>query len=135
MSTALDSRYGRQKQRKPLSTRFWVAVAALAAVLAIAFVWWATSSESAAAPEFKDIGHEIISDDEVSLTFQVVKDPEVTAVCAVKALDSNRAPVGWKEVTLEGSESSDSRVTQLTENIKVLGPATAVTVDSCWSTE
>lgn len=134
MSSPLENRYGSRPQRSARSSRFWVMVATLASMVAIAFMAWVQMGQQSLKPEFKDISHRLTSSDEVQLTFEVVKAPDTTAICAIKALNSNRAPVGWKEVEIgpNTAEQGDTRVIQSTEKVRVLGEATTVTVDDCW---
>lgn len=133
MTTSLESRYGTKAPRWKPSRSFWVILAVIASVLAIVFVGWVQLNQSSAHPQFKDISHELTSSDEVSLTFEVVKDPEATALCTLKALNEASAPVGWKEVTVgpNSAELGDARVRQQTEVVRVLSEATTVTVDRC----
>lgn len=135
MSTNLESRYGSSRRRAQRPASFWITLAVIASVLSIAFVAWVQSDRSTAKPDFKDVSHELTSSDEVSLTFQVVKDPKATSVCAIKALNSERAPVGWTEVTVgpNNAEQGDSTVRQETTKVRVLSEATTVTVDNCWN--
>lgn len=135
MTTSLEERYGSTRKAKNLPSAFWVALVSIAALTAAAFLWWVQVGSSQTRPEFKDIGHSILSADRVSLTFEVVKAPQDSAVCAVKALNEARAPVGWTEVSIgpNSPQQGDSRVRQETVTFRVLQEATAVTVDSCWS--
>ncbi|MFW0108346.1 DUF4307 domain-containing protein [Rothia sp. P7181] len=135
MTTSLDSRYGRKPAQRNIPTWVWVLLAGCATIISMLFAWWVQSDSSATSPQARDLSHQLTSSDEVSLTFEVLKDPQVKAVCAVKALNSSRAPVGWKEVTIPADTAgeSSSRVHVQTVNIRVLSPAVTATVDTCWS--
>ncbi|WP_346845086.1 DUF4307 domain-containing protein [uncultured Rothia sp.] len=134
MSDILDSRYGKGPARAKLPRSFWVTLTVLASLLGIAFVWWAQSHQISENPEFKDVSHNLTSNDRVSLTFQVVKAPESTAVCTIKALNEASAPVGWSEVMIgpNTADLGDTTVRQQTAEVRVLSEATTVTVDRCW---
>lgn len=131
MSSALENRYGVAKEKRPLPSWFWYAVAAVAVVLGTAFVAWA-QSDDAAKPVARDVGFSLTSENEGSVTFELVKRPEDTVVCAVKALNQARAPIGWKEHEVGVLDES---VSVQTVSLRTLSEATTITVDSCWLAE
>lgn len=135
VSDSLDSRYGRTSQRPPLPRWVWVALAAAGIVLAIFFGIWVQRDQFDAAPEFKDTGHQILNADQVAISFEVVKAPDSTAVCAVKALNDAGAPVGWKEITIPASSATagGTQVMEVRESFRTTETANAVTVDNCWT--
>ncbi|QRZ61236.1 DUF4307 domain-containing protein [Rothia sp. ZJ932] len=128
----LSDRYGQKSARKPLPTRFWAILSAV--LIAGAVVWgiWVQTAQSAAAPEFKNTGYELTSGDEVSVSFEIVKDPSTTAVCTLQALNTASAPVGWDEVTIGPSENGE-RVTAHTAHLFITSPAHTAVVEACWS--
>lgn len=133
MSDTLTERYGAKPQRAPLPKIFWIALTLIGVAVAASFGLWVQLSKSDQ-PVARDVGFELISADESSGTFEVVKNPADTAVCAVKALDSSRAPVGWKEVTISPTTDTgeNSRHSVHTVHVRTLAEATTITVDSCW---
>lgn len=131
MSSTLEHRYGAAKEKRTLPRWFWYVVAAVAVIIGTAFVAWA-QSDDAAEPTARDVGFELTSEDEASVTFELVKRPEDSATCALKALNQARAPIGWKEVTVGPQEESVS-IQKVT--LRTLSEATTVTVDSCWLAE
>ena len=85
---------------------------------------------------FKDIGFSITDATLAEVDFQVTREPGVAVKCAVKALDSKFAVVGWKVVDIptheaepgaDGGRTIAQRVTLRTESLSVTG-----VVDSCW---
>lgn len=134
MTSSLESRYGRAASQRKFPRSFWLTVVVIATAIGIAFTWWVQSHRFSASPQFKDISHNLTNNDEVSLTFEVVKAPDATAVCAIKALNEASAPVGWKEVVIgpNTAEQGDTTVRQQTSTVRVLSEATTVTVDHCW---
>lgn len=132
-SSKLQDRYGRaHRQGKPLSKGFWYAVSLLGVLIGGAFVLW-VQLEANSQPTARDVGFNLISSDEVKLTFEVSKRPEDTAICAVKALNTAGAPVGWKEVAIGPyTDQGGHGISVQTVQLRVLGEATTVTVDSCW---
>lgn len=130
-SQILEDRYGQKPARVPLPLRFWVMLSAVLVVVAVAWGIWVQSSQSAGAPEFKNTGYELTSGHEVSVSFEVVKAPEVTSVCAVQALNTAGAPVGWDEVVI-GPAGEGQRVTSHTAHLLITSPAHTAVVESCW---
>lgn len=128
----LVDRYGQKPARRPLSTRFWVFLSAVLIALAIAFGVWVQRSQSAESPEFKNTGYVLTSTDEVTVSFEVVKAPEATAVCAVQALNTASAPVGWDEVIIGPAENGE-RVTAHTAHLLITSPAHTAVVEACWT--
>lgn len=85
---------------------------------------------------YKDIGYSTTDATVAEVDFQVTREPANAVKCAVKALDSKFAVVGWKVVdvppsaadgTPDGGRTVAQRVTLLTESPSVSG-----LVDSCW---
>jgi hypothetical protein len=138
---SLANRYGRSQHTGPAFwTRWgrWVAGAAL--VLAIGFVAWITASATSQTLDWKDVGFEIDSPTRASVTFQVTKDPEDTAECAIQVLSEQYAVVGWRTVVIGPQDESGSGlpsdrtkyydVTLRTDELGVNGG-----VNSCWIRE
>lgn len=134
MTTNLTDRYGTKPARKALPKNFWYILTALAVAIGIAFVYWVQSAD-ARKPTARDVGFSLTSASEVSVTFELSKHPDDTATCALKALNSSAAPVGWKEVTVGPyTNEQDNGVSVQTVTLRTLSEATTVTVDSCWLT-
>lgn len=131
MSSVLNDRYGIKQQKKALPQWFWYALAGLALLVSLVFVYW-VQSDRASDPTTRDVGYNIISSDEATGTFELIKNPEDSAVCAIKALNSARAPVGWKEVAIGPASDPHAASTVHTVTLRTLSEATTVTVDSCW---
>lgn len=132
--TSLANRYGAQKRSLPLRTKRIVAGAALAA--GIGFMAWVSTSASVSGVTFKDVGYSTVDATLAEVDFQVTRDPGTPVKCAVKALDSKYAVVGWKVVDVpataaegapDGGRTVAQRVAVRTESLSVSG-----VVDSCW---
>ena len=94
-ANALAQRYGAKPVRqRALSTRMWVLLAACVTVVAGAFVVW-VQIDSQSRPSARDTGFTLISNDEAQGRFELSKNPQDTAVCSLKALNSSRVAVGW----------------------------------------
>ena len=131
----LSARYGTVRQRRTLPQWFWYALALVAVLVGGAFVFW-VQADSSGEPTGRDVGFTLTSADEVSVTFEVSKRAEDTAVCAVKALNTAGAPVGWKEVAIGPyADENGNGISVQTVQFRVLGEATTATVDSCWKVD
>ncbi|GAA1745755.1 DUF4307 domain-containing protein [Kocuria aegyptia] len=130
----LRDRYGAPRRQHRIGTRGWIGLVVLATLLAAVFVAWVVTARQAA-PTFKDIGYEVVSEARATADFELTKRPEDVVTCAVRALNQEHAVVGWVEVTVgtvpedrlgEGGTSSH-RAAVRTTNL-----ATTAVVESCW---
>jgi hypothetical protein len=97
---------------------------------------WVSTSNSLTDVAFKDVGYRTPDATLAEVDFQVTREPGTAVKCAVKALDSKYAVVGWKVVdipsaaaegTADGGRTVSQRVALRTESLSVSG-----VVDSCW---
>jgi Domain of unknown function (DUF4307) len=129
--TSLANRYGAKKRR--LSPRAARVAAGLALTAGIGFLAWVTTSNSLSGVTFKDVGYSTSDATLAEVDFQVTREPGKAVKCAVKALDSKFAVVGWKVVDIppsaaDGTADGGRTVAQrVTESESVSG-----VVDSCW---
>ena len=132
-NTSLANRYGAKKRRLQPGARRAVGGAALAA--GIGFLAWVSTSQSLSDVSFKDIGYSTTDATLAEVDFQVTREPGTAVKCAVKALDSKFAVVGWKVVDIppaqaDGGRTVAQRVPVRTESLSVSG-----VVDSCWAAD
>jgi len=99
--TSLANRYGAKKRR--LSPRAARAAVGVALVAGIGFLAWVTTSNSLSGVTFKDVGYSTTDATLAEVDFQVTREPANPVKCAVKALDSKFAVVGWKVVDVPPS--------------------------------
>lgn len=111
----------------------------VALAIGIGFLAWVSTSNSLSAVTFKDVGYSTPDATVAEVDFQVTRDPGTPVKCAVKALDSKYAVVGWKVVDVptgaagespDGGRTVAQRVTLRTESLSVSGM-----VDSCWAAD
>ncbi len=130
-AAALAARYG----RTPGSSRRtrWIAVASAGAFVAVFAAWlvWGGLLEAPAQFEAKDIGHEVLSDAQVSVTWTLTVQPGTPARCAVHALNSTFAIVGWVVVDVP---SSEQLTRTLTETVRTTELAVTGLIYRCWLT-
>ena len=132
--TSLANRYGGQKRALGRKAKRNIAAAALA--VGIGFLAWVATSAATESVSFKDIGYSTPDATLAQIDFQVTKNPGTAAKCAVKALDSKFAVVGWKVVDVppnaadagtDGGRTTVHRVDVRTESQSV-----SAVVDNCW---
>jgi hypothetical protein len=132
--TSLANRYGTQKRALTRKGKRNILIAVLA--VGIAFLVWASTSAATSSVSFKDIGYNTRDATLTEIDFQVTKDPAADAKCAVKAMDSKFAIVGWKVVDIgpnatdagtDGGHTTGHRTALHTES-----QAVSAVVDSCW---
>ena len=134
---SLANRYGRPKRRLSRKARRWAVIVALA--IGMGFLAWVSTSNATASVTFKDIGYRTTDATQAEVDFQVTREPGTAVKCAIKALDSKFAVVGWKVVDIppaeqeaqgqsaDGGRTLAQRVVLRTESQAVSG-----VVDNCW---
>ena len=135
---SLANRYGGPKRGLSAKAKRWAAATALAA--GIGFLAWVSTSSATSSVTFKDIGYSTVDATKAEVDFQVVREPGTAVKCAVKALDSKFAVVGWKVVDIppaqpdspqdqgaDGGRTVAQRAVLHTESQSVSG-----VVDNCW---
>jgi hypothetical protein len=130
-SDQLAERYGRTP--KAARRTRWVIVASALAFAAVFIAWlvWGGLLEAPASFEARDSAHEIVSDSEVSVRWEFNVAPGTPAKCAVQALNSTFAIVGWKVVDVPLSEQQTQ---VLTESVRTTEQAVTGLIYRCWLT-
>jgi hypothetical protein len=123
-------RYG----RAPGAHRRTVMRVGIGALLAvgIAGAVWAGLKPGTETVTWSEVGYSVQGPDRVDVTFEVVKDPDVTARCTVQALSSSYTEVGVVTVTVGPADSPTVRQTVpvATQELAVTG-----VVDRCEAVE
>jgi len=122
----LDERYGRTRGR---GRRGFVVVGAVAAVLAVIALAWLTIANSMNTVDADATGFTIVDERTIVLDFQVSAPPGATVACALESQDEQHGVVGWKIVELPASET---QVRAFQETIPTVAEATTGFVNSCW---
>jgi hypothetical protein len=130
-SAELAARYGRTPSAKR-RTR-WAVVASALAFVAVFTAWvvWGGLLSPAAQLETDDIGHTILSDSEVSVSWTVNVEPGTATKCAVQALNSTFAIVGWVVVDVA---ASSERTRTFTKTVRTTELAVTGLIYRCWLT-
>ena len=128
-TTALDERYGRTPGRGRRRRTIAIAVAAAFALVFGAWVAWAGLLGDSASIEFTDVGHTVVDDSLVTVTWQVTVEPNTPVGCAVEALNESFSVVGWKVVALA---PSTTRTRTFTEEVRTSERAVSGLIYRCW---
>lgn len=135
--SSLANRYGSPKRRLSRRARLILIGAALAVgvlLMGIITIISATPDVSS-----KNVGFKVVDSTYTTVDFRVTKEPETTAKCAIKVMNSSFAIVGWKVVTIGPTDPSSGpagqRTTVETTGLRTESLGVSGVVDSCWIVE
>lgn len=123
----LENRYGRGRRR-----RFdrWIAWGAVALLLAIGlWVLLFGTWRAGASIGFRDIDYSVVDARSVRVDFEVTAPAGSDVLCALEAVSTSHAQVGWRVLELP---VSDQRIRHFSETLVTTGRATTGYVKSCW---
>lgn len=128
-SADLERRYGRTPDRRRRE-RWMLGGGALAfAVVLVAWVVWAGLDGSRPQVQATDLGHRLIDDHAVEVTWRLSVPAGHATACAVQAFNEDFTIVGWKIVEIPASERP---LRTFTETVRTaLEPNTGL-VSECW---
>lgn len=128
---SLNDRYGRSRSTvRGNRLAMWMFVAFVIVAL-IAWLLWANPLKIGPSAEARDIGHTVVDSGTVVVDFSVTVTPGHEFACAIEAMNTGFAIVGWKVFTYP---ASDELTQTLQESVKTTEPATTGFVTSCWLT-
>lgn len=117
--------------------RRWAVIVALA--IGMGFLAWVSTSNATASVTFKDIGYRTTDATQAQVDFHVTREPGTPVKCAIKALDSKFAVVGWKVVDIppveqdaQGQSADGGRTLAQRVLLRTESQAVSGVVDSCW---
>lgn len=126
----LEERYGRGRQRgidRRLGWGLAGAGVALGLVLLLFSGWQGASSV-----EYRDLHYEVIDARTVRVDFEVTAPSGAPVACALEALSTSFATVGWSVIELP---VSDQRTRRFSETLITTYEGTTGTLRSCWIVE
>lgn len=128
-SVDLERRYGRTPDRRRRE-RWILGGAALAfAVVLVAWVVWAGLDGSRPQVQATDLGHRLIDDHSVEVTWRLSVPAGNETACVVQAYNEDFTIVGWRIVEIPASERP---LRTFTETVRTaLEPNTGL-VSECW---
>lgn len=121
-------RYG---DRPPVSRRRVVLGLGAVAVAFTAWVVWAGLGAADRDVRWNDVGYQVLGDDAVDVTFDVVMEPGTVARCTVTALSSGFATIGIASVDVGPAAE---QVVRTTTTVRTQERAVTGVVDECRST-
>lgn len=126
----LDDRYGTRRKGR-FDRRFaWVAAIVLVLGGAVFLLW--SGWEENGQVETQDIGFTSTGEYEVTVKFMVSGPPETPLACAIEALSTSKATVGWKVILVPATAA---RSHTITTKVFTTTPATSGYVKECWVVE
>lgn len=103
------------------------------------FLAWVSTSNATASVTYKDMGYRTTDATQAEVDFQVTREPGTAVKCAIKALDSKFAVVGWKVVDIppveqeaQGQSSDGGRTLAQRVVLRTESQAVSGVVDNCW---
>ncbi len=131
MSTAIDERYGRSPARRRRTRLLAIVAGAGVLVVVVAWVVWAGLFGPGASLGSRDLGYSLLGDDAVDVQYEVTTAAGSSVSCALQALNSTFAIVGWKIIALPPSEQGTR---QFSETLRTSEPAVTGLIYRCWLT-
>lgn len=127
---SLEDRYGTGRKRRFDRTFAWATAGllVLAGVGFLAFSGWQTANQVSA----QDIGYTKTGELTLDMKFEVTAPAQTPVACAIEALNTSKATVGWTVIELP---VTDQRTYVVTTPLHTTTPATAVTAKECWILE
>lgn len=106
-----------------------VALALIITIVLTLWVVWVALTPASASVQGDDIGHQIVDDRTVDVSFRVSKPHGRAVACAVEAQDEAHGAIGWRVVEIPASDpDSVGRTVRVTTTAK---PVTGL-LYSCW---
>ena len=130
-SAAIQSRYGRTPARRVRDRRILWGLGGVFVLVLGAWVLWTGLDGASTQIEARDIGHTIIDEHTVSVTFEVALPVNRTASCAVQALNESYSVVGWKIIDLPPSSLYNR---SFTEVLRTTDLSNTGLIYQCWLT-
>ena len=130
-AAVLDARYGRASNRKRRDRLLVVVAAMLIAAVFTVWVVWSGLDNGQGNLGTQDIGHKIVDDSTVTITWQVSVPTGTPVSCALQAQNDAHAIVGWKIVELPASADHSRRYT---ETVRTSQRAVTGLIYRCWLT-
>lgn len=128
---SLNDRYGRSRSTiRRNAIAMWMFIAFVIVAL-IAWLLWANPLKIGPSAEARDIGHTVVDSGTVVVDFSVTVTPGHEFACAIEALNTGFAIVGWKVFVYP---ASDVLTQTIQETVKTTEQATTGFVSSCWLT-
>ena len=104
-------------------------------MVSVSWVLWAVIGANTGL-NHRLVSYNVVDDTMTTVDLTVTKDPEDTAACAVKAMNSTYAVVGWNVITIgpnsEDVGSENGRTTVVRGAMRTDSLAVTGVVEECW---
>jgi hypothetical protein len=128
-SDELDARYGRTRQKRRRDRVIaWAGAIAIVVVFA-AWVVWVAFDGAGDTIGSRDIGHRVIDDRTVSISYDVSMPPGTSATCALQVQNETHNIVGWKVVDIP---ASDAYTQAFTDTVRTTQLGVTGLIYRCW---
>ena len=132
-ANSLANRYGTPK--RALSKKTKIILLAVVGALSLTWILWVVVGGNTGIAQ-KLVSYEVVDPTFATVDFAVTKDPGATAQCAVKAMNSTYATVGWNIITVgpngTGDGSANGRTTTVRGELRTDSLAVTGVVENCW---
>jgi hypothetical protein len=125
----LATRYGHTPQAAKRSRAIGVVAALCFAAVLGAWLWWGGVLEQPSQLQARDIGHLVVNDQTVVVTYEITTPPGTAVSCAVQALNASYGIVGWKVL---GIEPSSVWTRTFEETLRTSEKAVTGLLYECW---
>ncbi|WP_353815729.1 DUF4307 domain-containing protein [Agromyces sp. SYSU T00266] len=130
-STAADlsDRYGRTPTRRRRDRSILIGAAIAFAAVLVSWVVWAGLDGNAPLVQATDLGHELLDERAVEVTWRLSVPSGNATACIVQAFNEDFTVVGWKVVEIPASERP---LRTFTETVRTAQEANTGLISHCW---
>ncbi|MFZ9088114.1 MAG: DUF4307 domain-containing protein [Pontimonas sp.] len=125
------SRYGLSERSVTRNKSLGVLAGVGAAVVLVAWLWWAGLSQPNAQFETRDLGWQEVDERTISVSFQVTVEPGTPMSCAIQALNAQYGIVGWVIVDIPPAME---RTRVFSQEVRTSETAVTGLLYRCWLT-
>ena len=125
------SRYGLSERSVTRNKSLRVLAGVGAAVVLVAWLWWAGLSQPNAQFETRDLGWQEVDERTISVSFQVTVEPGTPMSCAIQALNAQYGIVGWVIVDIPPAME---RTRVFSQEVRTSETAVTGLLYRCWLT-
>lgn len=125
----LAGRYGRTPARRRRDRLLLGGAAAAFAVVLVSWVVWAGLDGSRPQVQATDLGHRLLDERAVEVTWRLSVPAGNETACIVQALNEDFTVVGWKVVEVP---ASDQPLRTFTERVRTAQEANTGLIQRCW---
>ena len=125
----LAERYGRTSGDHRRQKTWGIVGAIGVALVLLAWLGWAGLGQPTAQFETRDLGYEMVSEQEIIVKFELSAPPGMRINCAVQALNASYGIVGWALVDIPPAEA---RTRVFNQPLRTSEPAVTGLLYECW---